>query len=126
MKIEVNEQAAVIDRRAAGNYEALEQNWSGRVDPDGNMYSHFLTGAANNWGKYSNPKVDELLKAARETTKIEERTKAYQEAERLISEDAAVVFVHNDAWLKAWSKKLRDYQELADGRFRFERSWLAQ
>lgn len=126
MSIEVNEQATVIDRRAQGQYQAVEQLWSGRVDPDGNMFSHFLTGAANNWGKYSNPRVDELLQAARASTNLEERARAYQEAERRIVEDAPVVFLHHDAWIKAWTKKLRDYRELADGRFRFERSWLAE
>jgi peptide/nickel transport system substrate-binding protein len=125
VKIEVNEQAAVIQRRAEGSFDGTESNWSGRVDPDGNMYSHFLTGGANNWGKYGNPRVDELLKAARQATKVEERAKEYQDAQALISEDAPVVFLHHDAEIKAWNKKLRDYQELADGRFRFERVWLS-
>jgi peptide/nickel transport system substrate-binding protein len=125
MKIEVKEQAAVIDVRASGGFEAVEQNWSGRVDPDGNMYSHFITNGANNWGKYSNPKVDELLNTARETTDLQARTKAYREAEVILADDAPVIFLHSQAWLKAWNKKLRDYQELADGRFRFERSWMA-
>ncbi|HYU19294.1 MAG TPA: hypothetical protein VEQ11_11420 [Chloroflexota bacterium] len=99
--------------------------WSGRVDPDGNAFSHFLTGGANNWGKYTNPKVDELMRAARTTSNLEERARLYQQAVALIADDAPVVFLHHDAWIKAASKKLQGYRELADGRMRFERVWLA-
>jgi hypothetical protein len=34
---------AKLARRRSGEFEAATGGWSGRPDPDGNMYSHFIT-----------------------------------------------------------------------------------
>jgi peptide/nickel transport system substrate-binding protein len=48
-----------------------------------------------NSGYYSNPKVDELLEAARRATDQGERAKLYQEMQTIVQEDAPWVFVAN-------------------------------
>jgi peptide/nickel transport system substrate-binding protein len=48
-----------------------------------------------NSGYYSNPKVDELLNAAREATDQDERAKLYKEMQQIVREDAPWVFVAN-------------------------------
>ncbi|KAA0921120.1 ABC transporter substrate-binding protein [Aquicoccus porphyridii] len=48
-----------------------------------------------NSGYYSNPKVDELLEAARASTDQAERAKLYQEMQTIVQEDAPWVFVAN-------------------------------
>ncbi len=48
-----------------------------------------------NSGYYSNPKVDELLEAARRSTDQAERAKLYKEMQALVQEDAPWVFVAN-------------------------------
>ena len=53
-------------------------------------------GPAGNIGRYSNPKVDELLDRARNLSAMEERIPLYQEAERIaVEEDAAWLFLAN-------------------------------
>lgn len=48
-----------------------------------------------NSGYYSNPKVDELLEAARAATDQAERAKLYQEMQTIVQDDAPWVFVAN-------------------------------
>ena len=48
-----------------------------------------------NSGYYSNPKVDELLNAAREATDQDERAKLYKEMQQIVHDDAPWVFVAN-------------------------------
>ena len=48
-----------------------------------------------NSGYYSNPKVDELLEAARRSTDQAERARLYQEMQVIVQEDAPWVFVAN-------------------------------
>ncbi|MEM9551621.1 MAG: ABC transporter substrate-binding protein [Pseudomonadota bacterium] len=48
-----------------------------------------------NSGYYSNPKVDELLEAARVSTDQAERAQLYQEMQAIVQEDAPWVFVAN-------------------------------
>ncbi|ARE40736.1 Dipeptide-binding ABC transporter, periplasmic substrate-binding component [Rhodovulum sp. P5] len=48
-----------------------------------------------NSGYYSNPKVDELLEAARVATDQDERAKLYKEMQQIVHDDAPWVFVAN-------------------------------
>lgn len=124
MEIALLEIGAWIEKRKAGQFDGAESLWSGRPDPDGNMFSHLTTGGANNWGKYSSPKVDELLHRARSSSNQAERKRAYTEAIRILIEDSPLVFLHHDAWTNAWDEKMQGYVEIPDGRMRLERVWL--
>ncbi len=126
LEIALLEIGAWIEKRKAGQFDAAESLWSGRPDPDGNMFSHLTTGGANNWGKYSNPKVDELLHQARSAAKQAERKRFYGEAVRLLLDDSPLLFLYHDAWTKAWDEKVQGYVEIPDGRMRLERVWLAK
>jgi peptide/nickel transport system substrate-binding protein len=48
-----------------------------------------------NSGYYSNPKVDELLEKARQSTDQDERAKLYKEMQEIVHDDAPWVFVAN-------------------------------
>ena len=48
-----------------------------------------------NSGYYANPKVDELLEAARTATDQDERARLYREMQEIVQEDAPWVFVAN-------------------------------
>jgi len=126
MEIALLEIGAWIEKRKAGQFDGAESLWSGRPDPDGNMFSHLTTSGANNWGKYSNPKVDELLHQARSAAKQPDRKRLYGEAVRLLVDDAPLVFLYHDAWTKAWEERVQGYVEVPDGRMRLERVWLAR
>jgi len=124
MEIALLEIGAWIEKRKGGQFDAAESLWSGRPDPDGNMFSHLTTGGANNWGKYSNPRVDELLRQARSSSSQAERKRFYAEAVRLLVDDSPLIYLHHDAWTKAWDEKVQGYVEIPDGRLRLERVWL--
>ncbi len=126
MEIALLEIGAWIEKRKAGQFDGAESLWSGRPDPDGNMFSHLTTSGANNWGKYSNPKVDELLHQARSAAKQPDRKRLYGEAVRLLVDDAPLVFLYHDAWTKGWEERVQGYVEVPDGRMRLERVWLAR
>jgi peptide/nickel transport system substrate-binding protein len=107
------------DRRPSLEYVSRIATWSGRADPIGNMYSHFVTKGANNFGAYSNPELDKLLETGRTSQDRAERIKALQAAQRIIVEDSPVVFLYHEPWIRAWSKKLQGYKAQADGLMRF-------
>ena len=126
VEIALLEIGAWVEKRKAGQFDGAESLWSGRPDPDGNVFSHLTTGGANNWGKYSNPRVDELLHQARSAPKPPDRKRLYAEAVRLLVDDAPLVFLYHDAWTKAWEERVQSYVEVPDGRMRLERVWLAR
>jgi oligopeptide transport system substrate-binding protein len=61
-------------------------------DPENFADALFHSGASQNKGKYSNPRVDALLDAARTERDVQKRIQLYQEAEQIIVDDAAVLF----------------------------------
>ncbi|NLG08151.1 MAG: glutathione ABC transporter substrate-binding protein [Deinococcales bacterium] len=74
-------------------------------DADYGLYPLFHTDqqrpVGSNRGAYSNERVDELLDAARTNTDPEERLAMYEEAMRLIWDDAAWLFLHSETQLVA-------------------------
>lgn len=102
------------------DFDASWAPWSGRPDPDGNLFNYFTLEGPNNFAGWQNEQVDKLLKDARTTLDQQERAELYQEAQRIIAEEAPLIFFHHDAILQASSDRVLDYQQWPDGAFHFE------
>jgi len=63
VKIQATEFASALQASQRGDFEAFLLAWSGRTDPDGNIYSFVTCKGPQNDGKYCNPEVDRLLDA---------------------------------------------------------------
>src|SRR3546814_2270244 len=62
-----------------GDFEAYILAWSGRPDPDGNLYSFYACKAPLNYPGTCNPALDEALKDSRLTTNLADRQKSSEE-----------------------------------------------
>ncbi len=107
--------ATLLSDTDSHNFQAALLGWSGRVDPDGNMYSWFHTGGGNNSMQYSNPQVDSLLEAARASSDQTQRTTDYQQAEQLILQDASYVFINHGVNIQATTSKVKNFTLLPTG-----------
>lgn len=92
---------AIAGRRGEEGGRLVIQGWiqdfpdpSNFIDPLFNARSIAPTASLNR-SFYSNPKVNALLDSALETPNGPTRWKKYQEAQRIIVDDAPVVFLHN-------------------------------
>jgi peptide/nickel transport system substrate-binding protein len=94
LKIEQIEFGTLLARADKKEFEALTLGWSGRPDPDGNIFDFFTTGAPNNYSGYSNPRVDRLLQLARQTRDIVIRKDIYQDALESIIADAPYIITY--------------------------------
>src|SRR5882724_3890217 len=68
VKITVTEAATLLNRLTSGTYELALLIWSGRADPDANIAIWVACDGFVNWGKYCDPKLDEILRRARSST----------------------------------------------------------
>jgi peptide/nickel transport system substrate-binding protein len=107
----------------AGNFTASLIGWSGRIDPDGDMFAHFTTNGSFNYGKYSNPQADQALLDGRTNFDLEKRKAAYQRANQIIEEDSPYIFVRNGVATQVSSTKVRNYLLLPDNMMRFAETW---
>jgi peptide/nickel transport system substrate-binding protein len=107
------------------NFQAATLGWSGRPDPDGNMYSWFHTGGGNNSMQYSNATVDGLLEDARTQSTQAQRATDYQNAEKQILDDSSYVFINHGVAVQATTTKVHNFQLLPTTIIVLTQVWLA-
>jgi peptide/nickel transport system substrate-binding protein len=114
-----------LETRVQHQFEAALTGWSGRIDPDGNMYAFWHTGGSFNDGLYSNPQVDQLLEQGRASTDQAKRKQLYQEAQKVIVGDVPYVFVYHATVPQITSKKVQGFTLIPDGINRLAEVWTS-
>src|SRR6185436_11712717 len=79
VKIQSTEFATSLDLADKGQYEAYVLAWSGRADPDGNVYSFDACKQPLNYAGYCKQEIDEILNRSRTVRDAAERHKAYDQ-----------------------------------------------
>lgn len=75
------------------NQDAFLIGWGSPFDADDHTYKIFTTNGGANFGYYSNPKIDEILKKARETDNDEQRREYYKEFQEELTKDMPYTFL---------------------------------
>ena len=124
-ELEVTETVKVLQQVVARTYQASSTIWIG-LNPDADFVLHPLYSSQGlfNKDRYKNPKVDELIDRARTLDKQDERKKLYQEAQSIIVDDAADLWLYYPDVTAAMSKKVHGVPLTADGRARLRGAWL--
>jgi peptide/nickel transport system substrate-binding protein len=120
MKIRTVEFATSLKEAEDGHYQAYLLNWSGRTDPDGNLYIFMKTGAPQNYAGYSNPAVDKLLDEARLKSDQKERKAIYEKAAEMLLTDDPYLYLYHRKVLIAHSTKVEGYKQVPDGLVRLQ------
>jgi peptide/nickel transport system substrate-binding protein len=115
MKLRVTEFATSLTEAEAGRYQAYMLAWSGRTDPDGNIYSFAKTGQPNNYSGYSDPEVDALLDEARAKSSIAERKAIYEKATARMLDEGGIIYLYHRLVIIAHSTRLSGYTQMPDG-----------
>jgi peptide/nickel transport system substrate-binding protein len=115
MKIRVTEFATSLVEAENGRYQAFMLAWSGRTDPDGNIYSFAKTGQPNNYGGYADAEVDALLDEARTKGSLAERKAIYEKATGKLIEEGGIVYLYHRLVIIAHSSRVEGYTQMPDG-----------
>jgi len=113
-----------LDLQGNGEFDAFMLSWIGNIDPDDFYYAqHHSTGGFNFQG-YSNSEVDSLLDAARVETDQAARKALYDQAAKLIVDDASYIYLYNPDNINAWRDEVGGYATRGDNAIRFEEATL--
>jgi peptide/nickel transport system substrate-binding protein len=126
MKIRVTEFATSLKESEQGRFQAYFLAWSGRVDPDGNLYIFQKSNAPQNAGHYSNPDVDKWLDEARTKSTLAERKAIYEKVAEKVLSEGAVVYLYHRLMIIAHTAKLDGYKQMPDGLIRLTGAKLKQ
>ncbi len=120
VKIQSTEFSTSLDLADKGQYEAYMLAWSGRADPDGNLYSFHACKQPLNYAGYCKPEVDELINRSRATTDPAQRLKLFEQIETHVARDRPIVYLFHRHWLWAYSSKLSGLRTVPDGLVRVQ------
>jgi peptide/nickel transport system substrate-binding protein len=109
---------AEVATTKSGAYQAALVLWSGRADPDGNVAIWLACNGFLNWGKYCNPKFDDVLVQARSVTDVAQRKALYRQLSDIYLTDLPMIVLYHVKWLWAVSDKLSGFVPTPDGMIR--------
>ncbi len=115
MKIRVTEFATSLKEAEQGRFQAYFIGWSGRVDPDGNIYVFMKTKAPQNNGLYSDAEVDQWLDDQRKVSSVAERKAIFEKTAAKLLSDGPIIYLYHRPVIIAHSIKLEGYKQLPDG-----------
>ena len=118
VKIQATEFATSLNMADKGDYEAYVLAWSGRADPDGNLFSFHGCKQPLNYSGYCDPETEKLLAQSRTLRDPAERAKVYAQIAARVLKERPIIYLYHRKWLWAYSAKLSGVREIPDGLLR--------
>ena len=120
-----SEFASALKDNDAGKHQAFLIGWSGRVDPDANIFQFQTCGATLNTTQSCDEGVDAILNRAREVTDLTQRTSLYRQAvDKFAFDRRNVLYLYHLNYIVAYPKSLKGYKAVPDGLIRIKgASW---
>ena len=118
VSLKTTEFATLLDEQTAGNYQVARTDWSGRVDPDGNIHQFVTCKGGINDTKYCNPEVDKLLNEARQSTDDAVRKQKYDAALAILNDELPIIYFGHQSWIWALRKSVTGFVPSPDGMIR--------
>src|SRR3954454_10878170 len=96
-----------LSKADAGTYDTFQIGWSGRVDPDGNIYQFVGTTGSQNDSGYTNPRLDLILNNARKAATEKARRTLYRAAQKLMLADRPLIYLYHPVTRAGLNKSLK-------------------
>jgi peptide/nickel transport system substrate-binding protein len=96
VKVEASEFTTALDRGDQGDFDVFSIGWSGRIDPDGNLFNLVGSEGPLNYGGEANPKVDKGLADGRTTSETDKRRDIYRRVVGTLRQDRSNIYLYHD------------------------------
>jgi peptide/nickel transport system substrate-binding protein len=120
VQLQPTEFVSSLAKADAGQYDAFAIGWSGRVDPDGNIFQFVATKGSQNDSGYSNPRLDVILNNARHAKSMAARRTLYRAAIRIIRSDRPLIYLWHPVNYFGVTNKVTGVKVYGDGLIRAE------
>lgn len=116
--LQPTEFVASLNKADSGNFDTFAIGWSGRVDPDGNIYGFVATDGTLNESGFSNNRLDYVLRGARKSVTTKSRTTLYNVAMQIIAQQVPLIYLYYPVNYYGVSNKVTGVQVYGDGLIR--------
>ena len=118
LKLRVVEAATAFKSAEDGDFQLYENNWSGRIDPDGNSVIYQTCGAPQNPGHYCDKEIDAWHLEARASSDLATRKAAYEKITAKFLAEGWMIFLFHPQYLIAHTERLENFKPMPDGLIR--------
>lgn len=118
VSIEATDFTTSLNRATGGQFDTYAVGWSGRVDPDGNIYGFVTTPGTLNYSGYSNSRLDYILNGARKSLTTKSRDTLYHAALQVIATERPLIYLYHPIYYFGVSKNVTGVQVYGDGLIR--------
>jgi peptide/nickel transport system substrate-binding protein len=118
LKLKVTEAATGLKAAEDGDFQLYENQWSGRIDPDGNTVIYQTCAGPLNNGKYCDKEVDAWHQEARSALDLAGRKAAYRKITDRFLANGWIIYLYHPLVLIAHTSKVEGYKPLPDGLLR--------
>lgn len=105
-------------------WDLVQVQWDADLDPDETLYPELHSTEAWNAGKWVNKEFDKMVEGARSENDFKKRKKYYEEAVKIIIEDAPVAILMHLNEQKVFHKYVKGFQMIPAGLIDMHRVWL--
>jgi peptide/nickel transport system substrate-binding protein len=109
-----------LAKAAAGQFEMYQIGWSGRIDPDQNMFNDWYPGAGLNYTGANYPQLNALMLQARESTSTAQRHALYTKIVQVMQSDLNIIYLWYDKFFLGLRKNVTGVQYFPDALIRLE------
>ena len=120
VKLKTMEFAASLQAGYAGDFQAYMIGWSGRADPDGNMWQMLHSGGTFNYGHYANADVDKALDEARTVADVPGRRAFYAKVWAQERKDLPLIYLWTSKNIVGMKRGITGFQQVPDGLIRLQ------
>lgn len=118
--LQPTEFTTALTRAEAGDYEMFQIGWSGRIDPDQNIFADWYPGSGLNYTGAAYPALDTLMIKARTTTGTAARKALYTQIVQLMQNERNIVYLWYDKLELGLRKNVTGVAFYPDGLIRLE------
>ncbi|ALU88931.1 ABC transporter substrate-binding protein [Herbaspirillum rubrisubalbicans] len=113
--LEKTEIASQVEAGKTGAFEGLFLGWSGRPDPDQNIFDFVNSGGSMNYSHIAAKEVDDLLQQARVEGDQAKRKVLYDQAMAILVKEVPYIYLVHDNVLFGIAKSVKGFQYVPDG-----------
>ena len=124
VKLRPTEITKLIADAKAGTFQAEWFRWQGSYDPDGNVYSFFLSTSPTNAARLSDPVVDHLLAQERAGTSPAARKPIFKQLAIQLAKDDVYDYLGATDQFRASDKTVHGIPTLANGWVDLSGAWM--
>ena len=115
MKLQTQENVTMLTAGRNGDFEAYFTFWSGRPDPDGNIFTHATCKGAQNDSHWCNADFDALVTKARHVADPAERKKLYDQATEILLKEVPRLHLWHRRVFTGFSARVQGFTPHPDG-----------